>query len=382
MPTIEELPEMPEFVSQVAGPNPKYADHDAFVDDLMKTPLFMKTMPSEKDIEENETLAAIHSLIYDGTPIEIATNFKNQGNEAFQEGKRGFKHAINYYTKGLDQKADDPKLNAILHTNRAAVNLELGNFRKVLNDCAAALTLQPDNVKAYYRSIKALLALDKLDEALDCCERALKVDPHNAAIQVEQAKVVKRQALLAETARARAEREERTIREARELKNAIVSRGITMITTNPSAPATTTSSHFVHPSQGTHSMRLDTSSDPPTLTVPTVFLYPEHAQSDLIAAFPETDSFQPHLDTMFEQPAPWDEKREYTPDTCEMYFEARNAADGSVRLMRVGSHLTLGSVLAHKDYRVVDGVATFYIVVKGSAFAKSFRKRYKTPTPA
>ncbi|KAJ3171625.1 Tetratricopeptide repeat protein 4 [Geranomyces variabilis] len=378
MPTIE----MPEFVSQVAGPNPKYADHDAFVDDLMKTPLFMKTMPSERDIEENETLAAIHSLIYDGTPVEIATNFKNQGNEAFQEGKRGFKHAINYYTKGLDQKADDPKLNAILHTNRAAVNLELGNFRKVLNDCAAALTLQPDNVKAYYRSVKALLALDKLDEALDCCERALKVDPHNAAIQVEQAKVVKRQALMAETARARAEREERTIREARELKNAIVSRGITMITTNPSAPATTTSSHFVHPSQGTHSMRLDHSTDSPTLTVPTVFLYPEHAQSDLIAAFPETDSFQPHLDTMFEQPAPWDDKREYTPETCEIYFEARNAADGAVRLMRVGSHLTLGSVLAHKDYRVVDGVATFYIVVKGSAFAKSFRKRYKTPTVA
>ncbi|KAJ3147168.1 hypothetical protein HDU89_005765 [Geranomyces variabilis] len=382
MPTIEELPEMPEFVSQVAGPNPKYADHDAFVDDLMKTPLFMKTMPSEKDIEENETLAAIHSLIYDGTPVEIATNFKNQGNEAFQEGKRGFKHAINYYTKGLDQKADDPKLNAILYTNRAAVHLELGNFRKVLNDCAAALTLQPDNVKAYYRSIKALLALDKLDEALDCCERALKVDPHNAAIQVEQAKVVKRQALMAETARARAKREERTMREARELKNAIVSRGITMITTNPSAPATTTSSHFVHPSQGTHSMRLDHSTDPPTLTVPTVFLYPEHAQSDLIAAFPETDLLQPHLDTMFEQPAPWDDKREYTPETCEIYFEARNAADGAVRLMRVGSHLTLGSVLAHKDFRVVDGVATFYIVVKGSAFAKSFRKRYKTPTVA
>lgn len=36
--------------------------------ELEQVPLFMSTAPTEKDIESNETLQAIQSLIYDGTP--------------------------------------------------------------------------------------------------------------------------------------------------------------------------------------------------------------------------------------------------------------------------------------------------------------------------
>jgi hypothetical protein len=53
--------------------------------------------------------------------------------------------------------------------------LKIENYGKVLIDCSKALKLNPKNIKAYYRSVKALYALDKIEEAIDCCEHGLAV---------------------------------------------------------------------------------------------------------------------------------------------------------------------------------------------------------------
>ena len=37
--------------------------------------------------------------------------------------------------------------------------------------------------KAYYRSALALLALDRLEESLDCCDRCLAFDPENQGVR-------------------------------------------------------------------------------------------------------------------------------------------------------------------------------------------------------
>jgi tetratricopeptide (TPR) repeat protein len=140
--------------------------------ELDKVPLFMTEMPEE----ENESLAALQSLIYDGPPEEVAENFKNQGNDCFKVGKSQYKDAISYYTKALETNCKDNKIIEACLTNRAAVNLELGNYRQVLIDCSKALKLNPKNIKAYYRSAKALYALDKIEEAIDCCEHGLAVN--------------------------------------------------------------------------------------------------------------------------------------------------------------------------------------------------------------
>jgi len=58
--------------------------------------------------------------------IEVAENFKNQGNECFKVGKSQYKDAIDYYTKALETKCKDDKIIEACLTNRAAVNLELG----------------------------------------------------------------------------------------------------------------------------------------------------------------------------------------------------------------------------------------------------------------
>lgn len=56
------------------------------------------------------------------------------------------------------------------------------NYGSVLKDCSEALQLNPKSSKAYYRSSLALLALERLEQALDCCDRCLQFDPDNKGV--------------------------------------------------------------------------------------------------------------------------------------------------------------------------------------------------------
>jgi len=55
--------------------------------------------------------------------IEVAQNFKEQGNEYFK-GKR-YRDAISFYNQGVDAKPTDSSILEALLLNRAACNLEL-----------------------------------------------------------------------------------------------------------------------------------------------------------------------------------------------------------------------------------------------------------------
>ncbi|KAG5926306.1 hypothetical protein E4U42_003425, partial [Claviceps africana] len=145
--------------------------------DLNKCPLFMT------DMEENDDIAALQALNYEGTPLENGVDFKARGNECFKV--RGYVDAREFYTKGIqilaaeerrrngadgegegegegededeDEVAAQRSTLEALYVNRAACHLELDNYRSCWTDCAAALRLNPSNVKACYRSARALL---------------------------------------------------------------------------------------------------------------------------------------------------------------------------------------------------------------------------------
>jgi len=53
----------------------------------------------------------------------------------------------------------------------------------VLRDCSLAISVNAKCSKAYYRSVLALLALDRVDEAIDCCKRCLAFDPSNKGME-------------------------------------------------------------------------------------------------------------------------------------------------------------------------------------------------------
>ena len=64
------------------------------------------------------------------------------------------------------------------------------NYGSVLRDCSKALTINSHSSKAFYRSGLALMALDRLEEALDCCARCLSFDAKNKGIQTIRNQVV------------------------------------------------------------------------------------------------------------------------------------------------------------------------------------------------
>jgi len=75
--------------------------------------------------------------------------------------------------------------------NRAACNLELQNYGSVLKDCSTALTINSKSSKAYYRSSLALLALERVDDALDCCNRCIEFDKDNKNLLDVRKRVIK-----------------------------------------------------------------------------------------------------------------------------------------------------------------------------------------------
>ena len=73
------------------------------------------------------SMVYIRNLIhFSNSILEIATNFKEQGNDYFK-GKR-YREALGFYTQGIDAKPTDEAVLEALYCNRAACNLELRKF--------------------------------------------------------------------------------------------------------------------------------------------------------------------------------------------------------------------------------------------------------------
>lgn len=105
--------------------------------------------------------------------IEVATNFKNHGNELYAQ--KSFRDAITAYTQGLDAGPQDNSLRISLLNNRAASNLALKNHGAVLKDTGIIIALSGSGkeppAKAIYRAAQSLVALERWDEARDCVSR-------------------------------------------------------------------------------------------------------------------------------------------------------------------------------------------------------------------
>jgi len=113
---------------------------------------------------------------------------------------------MGFYSQAIDAKPSDPVLLDSLFLNRAVCNLELSepqpplsehplmiaeNYGSVLRDCSKVLSTNQGSLKALYRSALALIALQRPIEALDCCERGLRIDPDSDGLKGTQAKAQK-----------------------------------------------------------------------------------------------------------------------------------------------------------------------------------------------
>lgn len=77
--------------------------------------------------------------------IHLAAGIREQGNAAYAQGK--YNEATEHYTRSIGYDPKEP----IYPLNRAACLIKLKEWEQAERDCTAALVMQPDNHKAYFR---------------------------------------------------------------------------------------------------------------------------------------------------------------------------------------------------------------------------------------
>ncbi|KAG8821778.1 hypothetical protein FRC19_007258 [Serendipita sp. 401] len=307
-------------------PQPAPYDEQAKLKEMDSVPLFMRDLPKDSE-EQSEALEALQALVYDGTPDEIATNFKDQGNDYFKSKR--YREALGFYNQALDAKTTEKALLESLHLNRAACNLELQNYGSVLRDCSKVLATNPSSLKAFYRSALALIALERSTEAIDCCNRALGIERENPGIlsALKKAKDLKDRQDRKEQVRLHKIATEEA--EKRRLGSALKERNLFIV------PNT------VNDIPGEQKPRLS-KDDPPILHLPVIFLYPQYTQSDIISSFEEHTKFTDHLEVMFPpngaRPG-WDIKEEYDVSNLALYASTKKK-----RLLKIGKKTTLAEL--------------------------------------
>ena len=248
------------------------------------------------------------------------------------------------------------------------------NYGKVLRDCSAAIMINVESSKAYYRSALALVALERYDEAVDSCSRCLSFDPTNQLVfslkekagNLHDTKVKKEQ-----------EKQER-LRVVEEKERRLQAAFKVRDTFNPRFRVTHTwrqERNLVivpHP-KGTPEVDYEPDFDEEdpnhgTLIFPVHFLYPQHATSDTIPDFNEDASFGEYLTLMFPPnaaPPDWDDAGEYVSGRLSIY-----AATSKRRLLKIGKKMTLRDVIREtgKDgdgLELQGGCLAFIVVPRG-----------------
>ncbi|KAL5484236.1 hypothetical protein EMCRGX_G020697 [Ephydatia muelleri] len=108
---------------------------------------------------------------------------KTKGNVHFEKGE--YLEAIECYTKCLRECE-----KAVIYTNRALCFLKLSKPRDALEDCEKALKMEPSNIKALYRKALANKALQRYSSSLWDLKAVLNLDPSNIATHKEYFTVV------------------------------------------------------------------------------------------------------------------------------------------------------------------------------------------------
>lgn len=286
------------FIRDPNAPRPDWSLDPTrnIAEQLNETPFFMTQLP--ENMEDNVQLQALQALLYDGTPEENATNFKEQGNDAFKRGRPGYQDALTFYTKGIDQKPNDPLLLAQLYNNRAAVHLALKNYGFAARDAAMSISSDQSNVKAFWRAAKASLALEKISESEKFCQKGLELFPENSdlcnllnEIQITKVRLEEEKARI-EAGKAEALKIQKAMQQ-RGVKYHADAEKLALIELGPGL-------------LGSEAPRATLDKKTNRLLLPIVFMYPPLSQFDFIQAASEDTSFMDHLTEMFAQPAPWD----------------------------------------------------------------------------
>lgn len=337
-------------------------DEKGIEDWLNSMPLLSTKQPEGAPTGDFEVIA---DLVKATGPTDRANSFKNSGNAAYSLGVKGDKtrlrHALVYYSQGLDTGTTDRGTLAALHSNRALVHLAMKNYGHCIQDCMHTITYTPNNVKPYYRAAQASFALEKYQQALNFIRGGRTALKTHMFVEDETELLNKLEKTvnqaIEESAKLLKEKEQKASSSSSKrnlVKEAIAQRKLVM-----EPPILDLSSYDPpEPYLDTHGR----------LHWPVLFLYEKHMTTDFIRDFDEATTLIFQLSEMFpasknakkEAFAPWDTDRSFYVSNLRVFVEGPK---GRVEIKQL--KISLADILNNKTPGFhIPQIPTFFVETK------------------
>lgn len=141
------------------------------------------------DVTGHET-AEVVDITSTAPSIETSESWKQKGDDFYRS--KSYDKAIEAYTNAINNEANK---NATYFSNRSASYLMIGSYIEALRDCEAAINIEPNNPKVYFRKATILKTLGRLDDAVKALTDGLALDPNSltAKNDLEALNVLKKQ---------------------------------------------------------------------------------------------------------------------------------------------------------------------------------------------
>ena len=326
-------------------------DLNNMYEELIQLPFFMKELP--RDLENYPELAAFQSMMYEDTPEEIATNFKNHGNEAYREiqkDPRKMQEALVWYTKGLEVEGISEQLKTTLLLNRAAVFISNEHYCNAVFDSLEALKLDPSNVKGYHRCGKALFLLNKKDSAIRYLNSGLELDPSNEnLLQLKK--------LITESS------SNRKVQYSlpSDVQQYLHRYKIKNIKQEEWVCSEVDLSSFLHNNSIT---TIKKEGGREYLSFPILFFYPFYKQTDFVGECRESLTLQDYIELVFSEKAAWDSEHLYVDyEEFEAFYECYHSSQPiNTSIKKIPLTIPLSSLLTKSDFCLVDGICNVILI--------------------
>ena len=132
--------------------------------------------PSPQTLSNNSRNQSECATLPSPSDHDLMTAKKEMGNKHFR--RNSFNEAIRYYREAseLAKKLNNQDMSAILHFNLAMSYDKLGAYNQAADECAAAVKLNDNYIKAHVKRAEIYMSQGKYEEAVICYEHVCEID--------------------------------------------------------------------------------------------------------------------------------------------------------------------------------------------------------------